>query len=60
MIGLDMAYVLYFGGYLGKGHRESFEQNIQFRLTPPRQASRPPRKETRPPRKSLHARLEKQ
>jgi hypothetical protein len=36
MIELDMVYVSYFGDFLSKGNRESFEQNIPFRLNPPR------------------------
>jgi len=44
MIELDMVYVSYFGDFLSKGSRESFEQNILFRLGPPRKAARPPRK----------------
>jgi len=48
MIKLDMVYVSYFGGFLTIGSRESFEQNIQFRLSPPRKACRPPRKAARP------------
>jgi hypothetical protein len=44
MIELDMVYVSYFGDFLSKGSRESFEQNILFRLSPPRKAARPPRK----------------
>jgi hypothetical protein len=59
MIELDMVYVSYFGDSLSKGSRESFEQNILFRLSPARKASRPPRKAARPPRKSLQARPEK-
>jgi len=35
MIELDMVYVSYFGDFLSKGSRESFEQNILFRLSPP-------------------------
>jgi len=41
MIELDMVYVSYFGDFLSKGSRESFEQNILFRLSPPRKAARP-------------------
>ena len=41
MIELDMVYVLYFGDFLSIGSRESFEQNILFRLSPPRKAARP-------------------
>jgi len=48
MIELDMVYVSYFGDFLSKGSRESFEQNILFRLSPPRKAARPPRKAARP------------
>jgi len=44
MIELDMVYVSNFGDFLSKGSRESFEQNILFRLSPPRKAARPPRK----------------
>jgi hypothetical protein len=44
MIALDMVYVSHFGDFLSKGSRESFEQNILFRLSPARKASRPPRK----------------
>jgi hypothetical protein len=40
MIELDMVYVSYFGDFLSKGSRESFEQNILFRLRPPRKAAR--------------------
>jgi len=36
MIELDMLFVLYLGDFLSKGSRESFEQNILFRLSPPR------------------------
>jgi len=52
MIELDMVYVSYFGDFLSKSSRESFEQNILFRLSPPRKAAWPPRK-------SLQARPEK-
>jgi hypothetical protein len=38
MIELDMVYVSYFGDFLSKGSRESFEQNILFRLSPPRKS----------------------
>jgi len=38
MIDLDMVYVSYFGDFLSKGSRESFEQNILFRLSPPRKS----------------------
>jgi len=48
MIELDMVYVSYFGDFLRKGSRESLEQNILFRLSPPRTACRPPRKAARP------------
>jgi hypothetical protein len=41
MIELDMVYVSYFGDFLSKGSRESFKQNILFRLSPPRKAARP-------------------
>jgi hypothetical protein len=41
IIELDMVYVSYFGDFLSKGSRESFEQNILFRLSPPRKAARP-------------------
>ena len=41
MIELEMVYVLYFGDFLSIGSRESFEQNILFRLSPPRKAARP-------------------
>jgi hypothetical protein len=44
MIELDMVCVLYFGDFLSKGSRESFEQNILIRLSLPRKAARPPRK----------------
>jgi hypothetical protein len=44
MIELDMFYVSHFGDFLSKGNRESFEQNILFRLSPARKAVRPPRK----------------
>jgi len=56
MIELDMVYVSYFSDFLSKHSRESFEQNILFRLSPPRKAARPPRKACRPSRKSLQAR----
>jgi len=52
MIGLDRVYVSYFGDFLSKGSRESSEQNIPFKLSPARKASRPPRKAARPPRKA--------
>jgi len=39
MIELDMVYVSYFGDFLSKGSRECFEQNILFRLSPPRKAA---------------------
>ena len=55
MIGLDMVFVSYFGDFLSKGSRESLEQNIPFRFSPARKASRPPRKAARPPRKSVQA-----
>jgi hypothetical protein len=45
---LDMVYVLYFGDFLSIGSRESFEQNILFRLSPPRKAARPAGKACRP------------
>jgi len=41
MIELDMVYVSYFGDFLSIGSRESFEQNILFRLSPPRKAASP-------------------
>jgi hypothetical protein len=41
IIELDMVYVSYFGDFLSIGNRESFEQNILFRLNPPRKAARP-------------------
>jgi hypothetical protein len=41
MIELDMVYVSYFGEFLSKGSRESFEQDILFRLIPPRKAAGP-------------------
>jgi len=48
MIELDMVYVSYFGDFLSKGSRESFEQNILFRLSPPRKAARAAGKAARP------------
>jgi len=48
MIELDMVYVSYFGDFLSKGSRESFEQNILFRLSPPRKAARLAGKAARP------------
>jgi hypothetical protein len=48
MIDLDMVYVSYFGDFLCKGSRESFEQNILFRLSLPRKAARPAGKAARP------------
>jgi hypothetical protein len=56
MIELDMVYVSYFEDFLSKRSRESFEQNILFRLSPPRKACR---SDARPPRKNLQARPEK-
>jgi len=47
MIEFDMVYVSYFGDFFSKGSRESFKQNIRFRLSPPRKAVRPPRKAAR-------------
>jgi len=47
MIDLDMVYVSYFGDFLSKGSRESFEQNILFRLSLPRKAARPAGKAAR-------------
>jgi len=44
MIELDMFYVSYFGDFLSKGSRESFEQNILFRLS--RQEKPPGRPES--------------
>ena len=41
MIEFDMVYVSYFGDFLSKGSRESFEQNILFRHSPPRKACMP-------------------
>jgi hypothetical protein len=41
MIELDMVYVSYFRDVLSKGSRESFDQKILFRLSPPRKAARP-------------------
>jgi len=41
MIELDMVYVSCFGDFPSKGSRESFEQNILFRLSPPRNAATP-------------------
>jgi len=32
MVELDIMHVSYFGGFLSVGSRESFEQNILFRL----------------------------
>ena len=58
MIELDMVYVSYFGDILITGSRESFEQNILFRLSPPRKTARPPRKTSspagKPARPGLH------
>jgi len=48
MIELDMVYVSYFGDFLSKGSRESFKQNILFRLSPLRKAARPAGKAARP------------
>jgi hypothetical protein len=48
MIELDMVYVSYFGDFLSIGSRESFKQNILFRLSPPRKACRLPRKAASP------------
>jgi hypothetical protein len=48
MIELDMVYVSYFGDFLSKRSRESFVQNILFRLSRPRKAAWPPRQATRP------------
>jgi len=48
MIELDMVYVAHFGDFLSKGSRESFEQNILFRLSPPRKAARQAGKAARP------------
>jgi hypothetical protein len=48
MIKLDMVYVSYFEDFLSIGSRESFEQNILFRLSPPRKAARPAGKACRP------------
>jgi len=48
MIELDMVYVSYFGDFLSNGSRESFKQNILFRLSPPRKAARPAGKAARP------------
>jgi hypothetical protein len=45
---LHMVYVSYVGDFLSKGSIEPFEQNILFRLSPPRNAARPPRKAARP------------
>jgi len=56
MIELDMVYVSYFGDFLSKGSRESFEQNILFRLSPPRKAARPAGKPPGPARPSFESR----
>jgi hypothetical protein len=48
MIELDMVYVSYFGDFLSKSSSESFEQNILYRLSPPRKAARPAGKAARP------------
>jgi hypothetical protein len=48
MIELDTVYVSYFGDFLSKGSRESFEQNILFRFSPPREAARPAGNACRP------------
>jgi len=49
MIELDMVYVSYFGDFLSKGSRESFEQNILFRLSPPKKPpGRPESRQARP------------
>jgi len=45
---LDMVYVSYFGDFLSIGSRESFKQNILFRLSPPRKDARPAGKACRP------------
>jgi len=42
MIKLDMVYVSYFGDFFSNGSRESFKQNILFRLSPPRKAADQP------------------
>jgi len=48
MIELDMVYVSHFGDFLSIGSRESFEQNILIRLSPPRKAARPAGNACRP------------
>jgi len=55
MIELAMVYILYFGDFLSIGSRESFEQNILFRLSPPRKAARPAGKASRPVRSSFES-----
>ena len=51
MIELDMAYDSLFGDFLSQGSRESFDQIILFRLSPPRKATWPPRKAARQSKK---------
>jgi len=48
MIELDMVYVSYFGDFLSIGSRESFKQNILFRLSLPSKAAGPAGKACRP------------
>jgi hypothetical protein len=61
MIELDMTYVLYIGDFLSKGCQESFEQNILFRFSLPRKATRlghadqPPTCEVTPPGRQQNA-----
>jgi hypothetical protein len=56
MIELDMVCVSYFGHFLSKGSRESFEQNILFRLSPPRKAAKSAGKPPGPARPSFESR----
>jgi len=72
MIKFDMVYVAYFSDFPSNGSRESFEQNILFRLSPQRNAPQQPRESLQagrpawafrsaawPPRESYQTRPEK-
>ena len=45
---VEYGYVPFFGDFLNIGSKESFEQNVLFRLSPPRKAARPAGKACRP------------
>jgi len=56
MIKLDMVYVSYIGDFLSIGSRESFEQNILFRLSSAKKTRPAAKKPAGPARPSFESR----